>query len=451
MGNRETEKLVPCFPPHSIFRSARIGETVKAAPKPVSNPFPIPYSRTQAMEIRPILSALMRSKVSMILIGVQVALTLAIVCNALFIIGQRLDHMARPSGMNEADTFHFGSSGFGQGFDAMAMIREDLAVLRQMPGVASATTSNSVPMSQGGWSTGISLQPKQKTSTADSAIYIVDDKGLDTFGSKLVAGRDFKPEEIVDAKFGDSLRPAVIIVTQALADKLFPDGDALGKSVYLQEDPPTSTIIGIVERTQQPWMSSSTVENSTFVPAYMPYGNSSRYLVRTEPGRRDEVMKAVEQKLSESNTSRIIGSVRSMEETRAEAYSGDRAMAIILGVVIFSLLAITALGIVGMASFWVAQRTRQIGTRRALGASRKDILRYFQTENFIITTLGLIVGGVLAYALSLWMMMSYQSPRLPWYYVPIGFLCLWTLGQLAVLGPAMRASRVSPAVATRSV
>ena len=70
------------------------------------------------MEIRPILSALMRSKVSMILIGLQVALTLAIVCNALFIIGQRLDHMDRPSGMNEADTFMFGSSGFGQGYDA---------------------------------------------------------------------------------------------------------------------------------------------------------------------------------------------------------------------------------------------------------------------------------------------------------------------------------------------
>ncbi|MEP6882486.1 MAG: peptide ABC transporter permease, partial [Dokdonella sp.] len=66
------------------------------------------------MEIRPILSALMRSKVSMILIGVQVALTLAIVCNALFIIGQRLEHMGRPSGMNEADTFYFGSGGFGQ-------------------------------------------------------------------------------------------------------------------------------------------------------------------------------------------------------------------------------------------------------------------------------------------------------------------------------------------------
>ena len=403
------------------------------------------------MEIRPIFSALMRSKVSMILIGVQVAMTLAIVCNALFIIGQRLDHMNRPSGMNEADTFYLASSGFGQGFDPRATIHEDLATLRHLPGVADATISNSVPMSEGGWSTGLSLQPKQKTSTADTAIYIVDEHALETFGVELVAGRNFKPEEVTDVTFGDRLQPASIIVTKALADKLFPEGDALGKSIYMGEDPPTSTIIGIVDRLQQPWMSSSSIENSTFVPAFMPFGNSSRYLVRAEPGRRDEVMKLVEQKLAESNTSRIIGKVRTMEETRREAYAGDRAMAIILTAVILALLTVTALGIVGMASFWVAQRTRQIGTRRALGASKRDILRYFQTENFIITTFGLVVGAVLAYAFSLWMMQSYQSPRLPWYYVPIGFLCLWALGQLAVLGPALRASRVPPAVATRSV
>jgi len=403
------------------------------------------------MEIRPIFSALMRSKVSMILIGVQVAMTLAIVCNSLFIISQRMDRMNRPSGMNEADTFMVGSSGFGAGFNARAAIGEDLATLRQLPGVANATTSNSVPMSNGGWGEGISLAPQQKTSTASTTIYMVDEQGLDTFGVKLVGGRDFKAEEIADLRFGDRLRPTSIIVTRALADKLFPDGDALGKSVYLNEDPPPSLIVGIVEHTQQPWMDSDDVDYATFVPGYMPYGNSTRYLVRAEPGRRDEVMKMVEQKLAETNTSRIVSRLRTMEEIRQEAYAGDHAMAIILGTVIFALLTVTALGIVGMASFWVAQRTRQIGTRRALGASRKDILRYFQTENFIITTLGLMVGGVLAYAFSLWMMQSYQSPRLPWYYVPIGFLCLWALGQLAVLGPAMRASRVPPAVATRSV
>jgi putative ABC transport system permease protein len=404
------------------------------------------------MEIRPIVSALMRSKVAMILIGLQVALTLAIVCNALFIIGQRLENMNRPSGMNETDTFWFGSTGFGQGYDAQAVQKADVALLRQLPGVAAATTTNSVPMSDGGWNTGISLQPKQKTSTADSAIYIVDHEVLNAFGAKLIAGRTFKPEEIKTTTFGDRLQPAVVIVTKALADKLFPDGDAVGKQIYMEEDPPTSTIIGVVERTQQPWMSSTTVENSTFVPAYMPYGNSTRYLVRAEPGRRDEVMKMVEQKLTEANPSRIIGKIRPIDDqVRKDAYSDDRAMAIILGTVIFCLLTITALGIVGMASFWVAQRTKQIGTRRALGATKRDILRYFQTENFIITTMGLIAGGILAYAFSLWLMRTYQSPRLPWYYVPLGFLSLWLLGQLAVLGPALRASRVPPAVATRSV
>ncbi len=403
------------------------------------------------MEIRPIFSALMRSKVSMILIGVQVALTLAIVCNALFIIGQRLDHMKRPSGMNEADTFWFGSSGFGQGFDARATQAADLALLRQMPGIASASSTNSVPMSGGGWGEGINLKPNQKTSSASTTVYIVDEQGLDTFGVNLVGGRNFKEEEIANMTFGDALRPSVIIVTQALANKLFPQGDAIGKQVYMGKEPPASTIVGIVEKAQEPWITNDDVENSTFVAGYMPYGNSSRYIVRAEPGRRDEVIKSIEQKLSESNTSRIIGKIQSIEQVRSEAYANDRAMAIILTAVIFSLLAVTALGIVGMASFWVAQRTRQIGTRRALGASRTDILRYFQTENFIITTLGLIVGGVLAYAVSLWMMQAYQSPRLPWYYVPIGFLCLWVLGQLAVLGPAIRASRVPPAVATRSV
>jgi putative ABC transport system permease protein len=403
------------------------------------------------MEIRPILSALMRSKVSMILIGLQVALTLAIVCNALFIIGQRLDRMNRPSGMNEADTFWFGSAGFGQGFDARATEQTDLALLRQMPGVANATSTNSVPMSNGGWGTGISLQAKQKTSTAQTTLYIVGAQALDTFGARLVGGRDFKPAEVANLTFGDHVQPPAVIVTKALADKLFPDGNALGKSIFMDEDPPTSTIVGIVERMQEPWVEDKNIENAVFVSASMPYGNATRYLVRTEPGRRDDVMKAVEQKLSAANPGRIISKVHSIEEVRATAYAGDRAMAIILGAVIFALLTITALGIVGMASFWVAQRTRQIGTRRALGATRRDILRYFQTENFIITTMGLVAGGILAYAFSLWMMQNYQSPRLPWYYVPIGFVCLWILGQLAVLGPALRASRVSPAVATRSV
>lgn len=402
------------------------------------------------MEIRPILSALMRSKVSMILIGLQVALTLAIVTNALFIIGQRLERMDRPSGINEADTFLIGSSGFGQQFDSRVTTQADLDLLRHLPGVVAATPVNTVPMSNSGWNSGLQLTPQRTPSSTNTAFVFIDDHGLDAFGLNLVAGRAFRPEEVVDRTMNDRDLSGPLIVTKALADKLFPDGDALGRNIYLDEGAPPSTIVGIVEKMQQPWVSSTTIEYTTLLPVRMAYG-TSRYLVRTEPGRRDEVMNLAEEKLAASNTSRIIRGKRTIEQIRKDAYSGDRAMSIILLTVITALLAITALGIVGMASFWVAQRTKQIGTRRALGATRGDILRYFQTENFIITTLGLLAGGVLAYAFSLWLMQNFNLPKLPWYYVPTGFACLWLLGQLAVLGPALRAARVPPAVATRSV
>ena len=405
------------------------------------------------MEIRPILSALMRSKVSMILIGLQVALTLAILCNALFIINDRMLHMKRPTGMNEADTFMINSIGFGQAYNVQTSAEADLALLRGLPGVVDATMTNGMlPLGGSGWSSGISLQPKQKTSTAPAAYYMVDDHAINPHGVKLIAGRNFKPEEIQFMTMNNRKTAPVGIVTRALAEKLFPGQDAVGKMIY--DEDTSTTIIGVIEKFQAPWLSrgDEEIEYSMMWPAHLPYGNSSSYMIRAEPGRRDEVMKMVEAKLGDSNKSRIIRNVRSTEKVRADAYSGDRAMSIILGGVVIALLAITALGIVGMASFWVAQRTKQIGTRRALGATKSAILRYFLTENFLITTAGLILGGVLAYAVSLWLLTHVDGAKLlPWYYVPVGFVCLWLLGQLAVLGPATRASRVPPAVATRSV
>jgi len=112
---------------------------------------------------------------------------------------------------------------------------------------------------------------------------------------------------------------------------------------------------------------------------------------------------------------------------------------------------VTALGIVGLASFWVAQRRKQIGIRRALGATRADILRYFQIENFLIVTFGIVLGIVLAVGINLSLMKLFEVPRLPYWYLPIGALVLWLLGQLAVLAPALRAAAVPPVVATRSV
>jgi putative ABC transport system permease protein len=89
--------------------------------------------------------------------------------------------------------------------------------------------------------------------------------------------------------------------------------------------------------------------------------------------------------------------------------------------------------------------------RRALGATRGNILHYFQTENFLLATIGIALGMVLAYGINLLLMLHYELPRLPVIYFPVGAIALWLIGQLAVLGPALHAAAVPPVVATKSV
>jgi putative ABC transport system permease protein len=144
-------------------------------------------------------------------------------------------------------------------------------------------------------------------------------------------------------------------------------------------------------------------------------------------------------------------SVKSFADIRAEAYRADVGMAILMGVVCLVLLGVTAAGIVGLTSFWVGQRHRQIGVRRALGARKIDILHYFQIENLMIAGAGALIGVALAVGLNAWLMKNFEMDRIPVVYVLVGLVALVALGQAAVFVPARRASNVSPIEATRAV
>jgi len=112
---------------------------------------------------------------------------------------------------------------------------------------------------------------------------------------------------------------------------------------------------------------------------------------------------------------------------------------------------VTGVGIVGLASFSVRQRIKQIGTRRAIGARRRDIVRYFVLENLMITTVGVALGALLTLAVNYLLVVNFELERLDPVYVPAGILALWLLGLLAVAGPARKASSISPAIATRTI
>jgi putative ABC transport system permease protein len=406
------------------------------------------------MEFGPIWRALQRHKTSYILIALQIAVTMALMVNAIAIIEERSRLMARPTGVDEDNIFYLSSVGFLPDLDYEALITEDLDAIRNFPGVRNAIVTNSVPIRDGGWGQQLQTEAGDDIEGTGTGIYFVDEHGIDTFGVNLIAGRNFTPTDVswFDSDADGHRWPDQVIISSALAKSMFPDdepADVVGKVVYIEMHQPI-TIIGVLETLQASWKSWERIENATLVPQKRGY-SAARYVIRTEPGYRDELIPQIEQMLAERNRGRIIRGTRTMTEVRHRAYLDDSAMIKLLVFIVVVLTGITSLGIVGLASFSVARRTKQIGTRRALGATRPAILRYFMLENFLISSVGVVSGALLAVGLNIWMVQTFALTPIAWYIIPAAMLVLWTVGQVAVFGPARRASFVSPAIATRAV
>jgi len=405
------------------------------------------------MDIGPIWRAMLRNKSGFVLIALQIAVTLTIMVNAFGIIQERAQKMGRASGLDEANTFALASVAFTdlEREQRIALIDEDLDLIRNVPGVVNAIASNSFPLRQGGWSMSLSLEPGNQTpESVGSAIYFVDEHGVETFDLEIIDGENFSPDQITWADFEDTTWPAYGIITEALGKEMWPDetGSYVGKTMYINDNDPVN-IIGVVDALQAPWPTWTGVERSMLVPQKRATG-FVRYIIRTEPGLRDRLMPEIEALLADSNKDRIIRDMVTMDKTRQLAYVGDAALIKIMSFVVFLLTIITALGIVGLASFNVSRRTRQIGIRRALGATKQSIVRYFMIENTIVSGIGLVIGGALAIGLNIVMVNAFALEPLAWYVIPAGMVGLWIVGQLAVAGPARRASNITPAIATRS-
>lgn len=401
------------------------------------------------MNILPILRALTRSKVGAMLIGLQVALTLAIVCNSLSVIQQFAQRMQQPSGIDEHNIFTVVAAWISDPANLEAQIRGDLAALRSLPEVVDAFSGISFPLDGGGYSLAMSVKPDQRSPTTVAAIYYTDEHGLAAFGLKLVAGRWFHADEVGLLRYYENKTPAVIVITRDLAQALFPAGNALGQIVYFTPTQP-SRIIGVIEKAQTPWASNGTLpERSEFLPA-MPLGKTTLYIVRARPGQLGAAMRAVQNKLLALDAHRVIQGVTPFTESRHAAYLLPRTEAVMLAVVSGLMLAVTAFGVVGLTAYWVTQRRQQIGMRRALGARKADILRYFHTENLLIVGAGCILGIALGLLINTGLAASMQMTRMSLAYICLGALIVLGLCQAAVLWPALRAASIPPATATRA-
>jgi putative ABC transport system permease protein len=405
------------------------------------------------VDILPILFSLRHNKTGALLIGLQIALTLAIVANCVFIIQIYLRQIQWPSGLDEANIFIVANE---WQLDAEPGViehtKEDVSALRSLPGVVDAEATGGFPLCECGWVYYLELK-NEKTDKYHPTIvttYLVDDHALAAYGLKLVAGRWFTATEIGLARTPDPDVPVSAVITRQLADEMFPSRGALGQLVSVVREKP-SRIVGIVEAGTSTSIDSYRQGDAAFVPLHW-VGNYVNYVVRTRPGDQTRVMQVAQDKLYALSRQRVLKSVQPFAQIRRHAALDKRTTGVMLSVVCAVLLTVTVFGIVGLTQLWVMQRRRYIGLRRALGARRRDILQYFLIENLLIAGSGCALGIVLGLAGNTWLRAKLYAlePMSPGY-ICIGALLLLGLSQGAVLWPALRAASVPPAVATRGL
>jgi putative ABC transport system permease protein len=400
------------------------------------------------LDIGPIVSSLMRNLAGSVLVVLQVAIALAVLSNAAWIVHQRMEIVNRPTGIDDQNIFAISSAPVNQQFNYQASVSEDLAFLRSLAGVEAASLTDAAPFSRTGFAPGIWMNPDQKGKAESLNALSMDEQGLKALGVQLIAGREFRADEIAPPLAGRNFTEFVpeVIITKAAADSLFPGQNALGKTVYDSLGNPAAIIgiaanmIGSVPR------GMSNADHVALFPR-MPPAEKVIYVVRTEPGRRDKILAAAAAHLATNNPNRVIKYSRPLEQFKRRLYLADSNMGIFLATAAALVLLSTCLGLYGLATFNASARTQQMGTRRALGARKRDILQYYMVESALLTTAGLVLGCALALAGSYWLSSLYSLPPLNRYYLIGSVPLLWVIGQLAVWYPARKASSMSPSAA----
>lgn len=403
-----------------------------------------------SLNVRPVLSALSRNRTGALLVALEIAIALAVMVNAAWIVAQRIQEIERPSGLNVRDTFAIGVSALTSHSNLRAAQNEDLAYLRSLPGVVAASATSSVPFSRYGQGDSLSSYPGARAPSVDERSMQVDEAALATLGMRIVAGRNFSASDIQPLSQKMFAAPPEVLITRSLARKLFPGGNALGKPVYLSGGNSPMTVVGITsDFVASVWAAPS--YNTVLYP--QTPGNYGIYfcLVRTRPGKTQALMQTALRHLATSNPDRVVFMAKTLQYYRHSVDAESRDVAIFLTLVTALILSVTCLGIFGLTTFNVSTRTKQIGTLRAVGARKRDIVAHFLIENAIVLLTGAVVGCTLALGVGYWLSDQYQLPRLDLHYLGIGVLALAVIGQLAAWQPARRAASVPPSVATRTV
>lgn len=333
--------------------------------------------------------------------------------------------------------------------ERVAFYRSLLEQIRATPGVRSASAAFPLPMSADDVNTSFDVEgrPMRQSERPVTTLHIIDRDYFHTLGVPLLSGREFTPQD--DAKGATP----VVIISQRLAKQVFPGEDAVGRRIKPgissgDSGEPMRVIVGVVGDVKGEGVGAPAILES-----YVPYAQLSfapmSVLVRTQvpPGSMVPTLTGEVQSLDRTLP---LLHVKTMDEYVDDSIVGTRFEAFLLGA--FGILAflLTAVGLYGVISYTVAQRTREMGIRLALGADRNAILAMVVKNGTLLAGAGVVIGLAAAFLLTRLMasLLFGVGPK-----DPITFFCVpVVLIMVAILAsyiPARRAAKVDPMVALR--
>jgi len=419
------------------------------------------------MQLRPILASLRRHKLTTLILVAQVALTFAIACNVAFMISSRAQKVMVQTGLNEATLTVVHVKDLTKGQNIRAKHDTDLANLSSIHGVQAAVAVDALPLNAFDINLVMCTTPEAigRVESEDSyagnhcaatSIFDGTQGALSTLGLDLVGGRDFLPEELAEVAPMQVLPDAhSVILPVALAKKMFGEDQVLGRNLYIgipgRSEPLELHVVGLVKHLLRPQLRDAGTNEDTVLISGLPGGSAVNYVLKSSEQDRATIARAAVETLLHADPNRLIPqeSVETYTELRNRYFQRDVTMIKLLAAAASALFIVTAIGIAGLASFWVQQRRRSIGVRRALGSTRAEVLQYFLLENGVLVAGGVLLGTVSAWFFNAQLMRQFEFGSLPTGYYFVAGVVMLVVGQVAAIGPAVRASKVPPIVATR--
>ena len=326
------------------------------------------------------------------------------------------------------------------------LYRQVIEKIAALPGVEAVGGVSQLPLGGGRSSAGITVEGRPEQSDSPSAVepMVASPGYFEALGIRLVKGRFFTDQD-------DDRAPRVVVISEKLADMFFSGEDPLGKRIKfggLQSKAPWQTVIGVVRdvKTQgldvesKPQMYRSLLQASNL---------SLALVIRTSsnPGGLSEAVRA---EVGSVDPDLPIYGVRTMEEVASAAVGQQRFAMLLLGLFALIALILSSVGIYGVMSYSVGQRTHEIGIRMALGARPRDVLRLIITQGLILIGSGMAIGLAAAFVVTRFIvfLLFSVSPTDPLTFVSITAL-LGAVALLACYIPARKATKVDPMVALR--